>query len=95
MRSDRVIKRPLTPQSRPTSTWTSVAVGWREHWELILFFGIAAIGALAAVLGAPVAVRTAFGLPLVLFIPGYALVSALFPSNEGLDGIMKVTASSV
>ena len=60
---------------------------WREHWELITLFIIASIGATAAVLGAPIVLRTIFGLPLVLFVPGYALVSALFPSNEGLDGL--------
>lgn len=63
---------------------------WHDHWELLLFFMIATIGALAAALGAPVAVRTVFGLPLVLFVPGYALVSALFPSNEGLDGLERI-----
>ena len=90
MRSDRVIKKTLTPQVRTRADRVSRAMYWRDHWELILFIVIAAIGALAAIFGAPVAVRTAFGLPLVLFIPGYALVSALFPSNEGLDGLERI-----
>ncbi|HEU4792798.1 MAG TPA: DUF1616 domain-containing protein [Nitrolancea sp.] len=48
---------------------------------------IAAVGALVALLDAPVILRTLLGIPLILFIPGYTLVSALFPSREGLDGI--------
>ncbi|MGA7669521.1 MAG: DUF1616 domain-containing protein [Nitrolancea sp.] len=90
MRNDRVVKRPLTPDARSSSAWSSRVTDWREHWELVLFLCIAVVGALAAILGAPIPIRTIFGLPLVLFIPGYALVSALFPSNEGLDGIERI-----
>ena len=90
MRSDRVVKRPLTPEARSRSADALQISDWRKHWELLLFFCIAAIGALSAILGAPIPIRTVFGLPLVLFIPGYALVSALFPSNEGLDGIERI-----
>ncbi len=90
MRSDRVVKGSLTPDARSNSSRVSSVIDWRENWELVLFVCIGAIGALAAVLGAPIPIRTIFGLPLVLFIPGYALVSALFPSNEGLDGIERI-----
>ena len=55
-------------------------------WLLLL----AAVGALVALLSVPVVPRTLLGLPLVLFLPGYALVSALFPSREGLDDIERV-----
>lgn len=55
--------------------------------EFPLLLLLAAVGALVALLDAPVILRTLLGLPLILFIPGYALVSALFPSDEGLDGI--------
>ena len=37
--------------------------------------------------------RTAFGLPMVLFLPGYALIAALFPSKEDLDGIERMALS--
>ncbi len=34
-----------------------------------------------------------FGLAMVLFIPGYALIAALFPAKEDLDGIERVALS--
>ena len=30
------------------------------------------------------------GLPLVLFLPGYALIAALFPRKDNLDGIERI-----
>jgi len=38
----------------------------------------------------PPLLRVAFGLPTVLFLPGYALVSSFFPAKETLDGIGRV-----
>jgi len=38
-------------------------------------------------------VRTALGLPMLLFLPGYALIAALFPAKENLDGIERVALS--
>ena len=37
--------------------------------------------------------RVVFGLLTVLFIPGYALIAALFPENDDLDGIERVALS--
>ncbi|MDK2974033.1 MAG: hypothetical protein PWP08_404 [Methanofollis sp.] len=37
--------------------------------------------------------RAVFGLPMVLFIPGYALIAALFPAKDDLDGIERVALS--
>ncbi|TAJ45310.1 DUF1616 domain-containing protein [Methanofollis fontis] len=37
--------------------------------------------------------RVVFGLPMVLFIPGYALIAALFPAKDDLDGIERVALS--
>jgi len=37
--------------------------------------------------------RILFGIPLVLFIPGYALIAALFPAARDLDGIERVALS--
>ncbi|MCQ1535086.1 DUF1616 domain-containing protein [Methanosarcina sp. KYL-1] len=37
--------------------------------------------------------RTVLGLPMVLFLPGYALIAALFPAKKDLDGIERVALS--
>ncbi|MCL7476363.1 MAG: DUF1616 domain-containing protein [ANME-2 cluster archaeon] len=37
--------------------------------------------------------RTVLGLPLVLFLPGYALIAALFPHRDDLDGIERTAMS--
>jgi len=37
--------------------------------------------------------RVVFALPVVLFIPGYALIAALFPGNTDIDGIERVALS--
>lgn len=56
-----------------------------------------AIGLVAALAGTatvalegPVVLRVLLGLPLLLFLPGYAIVSALFPRAAGLDGVERV-----
>lgn len=38
-------------------------------------------------------IRTVLGLPLVLFLPGYALVALLFPAKNGLEGIERAALS--
>ncbi|KGK98096.1 hypothetical protein LI82_10185 [Methanococcoides methylutens] len=38
-------------------------------------------------------IRTVLGLPMVLFLPGYALIAALFPSRDDLDGIERLALS--
>ncbi|MGB9941444.1 DUF1616 domain-containing protein [Methanosarcina sp.] len=38
-------------------------------------------------------IRTALGLPLLLFLPGYALIAMLFPEKSGLEGMERVALS--
>jgi len=38
-------------------------------------------------------IRIIFGLPLVLFLPGYSLIAALFPRKDDLDGIERIALS--
>ena len=38
-------------------------------------------------------VRIIFGLPLVLFLPCYALIATLFPRKDDLDGIERIALS--
>jgi uncharacterized membrane protein len=38
-------------------------------------------------------VRIILGLPLALFLPGYALIATLFPRKDDLDGIERVALS--
>jgi uncharacterized membrane protein len=51
---------------------------------------IAAAAAALAHVDGPVLLRTVAGIPFALFIPGYLLASALFPSSEGLDGVERI-----
>jgi len=41
-----------------------------------------------------VPVRVILGLPLLLFFPGYALLSALFVDDHGMDGLERLAVSS-
>jgi len=41
----------------------------------------------------PTSLRIILGLPFLLFLPGYVLMTALYPKKEGIDGIERVALS--
>jgi len=58
---------------------------------LVNVFGVLLV--IATVLFSESFVRTAIGLPFVLFFPGYVLICALFPKNKDLDDIERAALS--
>jgi uncharacterized membrane protein len=93
MTTEQAVEQPTETSVAPVPSRESSPINLHEQWELILFLVVGIIGVAAAMIGAPVALRIIFGLPIVVFIPGYALVTALFPSNEGLDGLERIALS--
>lgn len=63
----------------------------KNEFPYILFLSV--ILAVLIVLDVSGTVRIAFGLPSVLFFPGYTLIAALFPARDDLDGIERVALS--
>src|SRR6185312_392561 len=90
MTTEPILERPTKASIQTIKYRKPREQTYRDYWELILFIVIGFIGASAALLGAPIPLRIAFGLPLIVFIPGYALTSALFPTNQGLDGLERI-----
>lgn len=87
---NQLIPSLASPKVETVEQESATTAGWSVWLEFGLLLIVAVAGALAALLGAPVLIRVLFGVPLVLFIPGYALVSALFPSNESIDGLERL-----
>jgi len=63
----------------------------KNEFLYILFLSV--VLAVFIVLDVSGTVRIAFGLPFVLFFPGYTLIAALFPARNDLDGIERVALS--
>lgn len=61
--------------------------------EFALMVALEALAAALAIASAPVWLRLPVGLPALLFIPGYTLTCALFPSRNDLDGIERLALS--
>jgi uncharacterized membrane protein len=59
---------------------------------VVIFTIITALFVLVPVLNST-PIRTVLGIFLVLFIPGYALIAALFPKKDDLDGIERLALS--
>ena len=73
---------------------------WKIHFEIreypydLLVCSLLAMLLIVLVLLAPNnIVRQVLGLVFVLFLPGYAATTALFPENDQIDGIERVALS--
>ncbi len=65
---------------------------FRDLLAIITFVIVAAIFVMVPPLN-ETPMRAVLGFPLVLFAPGYVLVSALFPKEDELDGIERLALS--
>ncbi|MFC1944193.1 DUF1616 domain-containing protein [Chloroflexota bacterium] len=67
--------------------------GRRLEYDLALV-GILALAAVLAVLAVPLSwLRLVLGFPLLVLLPGYALVAALFPRKDVLSPVERVSLS--
>jgi uncharacterized membrane protein len=74
----------VAPGERPTVADGAAPAPVRRGWlDLILVTGVALAGLFVG--GLPVELRLPIGLMAVLFSPGYALIAAVFPTDEHLD----------
>ncbi len=69
----------------PTDTPRDLALVYL--WTILSILSIY----LPVVNGSPL--RVIFALPMVLFVPGYALIAALFPGKKDIDGIERIALS--
>jgi uncharacterized membrane protein len=88
----------LGPTTRDASTTAatpteSTGIDRPSVMDLLLTLVFVLVAAALTLLEAPAGVRIPFGILLVLLLPGYALVSALFPSNDGPDGVARIALS--
>lgn len=65
----------------------------RVKSELILLNLLVIVLIMAIILSPSNVLRIILGLPFLLFFPGYALVAALFPKRERMDGIGRIALS--
>ena len=72
----------LAEAGRPPAD-LAVAVGWTLLTLLAVYLPVVSETPL----------RVLFGLPLILFVPGYVLIAALFPRDDDLDWLERVALS--
>jgi uncharacterized membrane protein len=70
-------------------SWSRIGVDLRLA---VLWLGLALLGIYLPVLNAS-PLRVVLALPVVLFIPGYSLIAALFPGSKDIDGIERLALS--
>ena len=60
---------------------------------IIVVYTLATVASIYLPLINETVIRSALGLGMVLFVPGYALIAALFPGKEDIDGIERAALS--
>src|SRR5687767_9285718 len=61
--------------------------------DLLIAVVLALLAAAASLLEAPPFLRIPLGVLLVLGLPGFGIVSSLFPSNDGPDAVARIALS--
>ncbi len=62
-------------------------------WDLLVIVLMTLLLLLVVAVNPGTLLQTILGLPFLLFIPGYALISALFPEDEPLDHVERLALS--
>jgi uncharacterized membrane protein len=75
---------PRQPDINRTSTFP---------FDLVIAFVLTAVATAAVLIEAAPVARVPLGLLLVLVLPGFALTTALFPSNDGPDAVARAALS--
>ena len=81
--------QPLTDQVLDAFDPASLA----KDLILVAFWMVAAVLCIYVPVLNQSFLRVVFALPMILFIPGYVLIAALFPGREDLDGIERLALS--
>jgi uncharacterized membrane protein len=85
----------MAPEQHPYDTLIDAFAGMRVPTDLLICY-LWLLGALLCIYVPYLNesfLRILFGIPLVLFIPGYALIAALFPAAKDIDLIERVALS--
>lgn len=82
--------KSTTAQSRIRRSPRALAPS--ELYDLVLLIGAALLAPALLLLPLPL-LRVPFGLATVLIAPGYALVAAIFPRRDDLDGVARAALS--
>ena len=66
---------------------------WRKHWDLLTIIGLSLLLDFLIAFFPDSLLRKALGLAFVLFFPGYAFITALFPERKELDNLERLALS--
>ena len=81
--------RPRGDEEPPLIDFSTI----KEYIDLVLILVLTTATVIAVGLEAPVPVRAIFGIPFILFCPGYTLIATLFPRKEDIGDIERVALS--